>query len=280
MRRLPRLLLFAAVSIAALLLLACSSWSVPRPRRFLHRAALQAAWGRAVRMILGLRVAVRGRPPGEDGLLFVSNHLGYLDVPVLAGMLPVSFVAKSEVARWPLLGAMARAAGALFIARHDRRRLKDFVAEASGRLRSGESLPVFPEGTSSRGETVPPFGSAAFGAVEGAACAAVVPVAIELRLIDGREAVGELRDLACRHGDMSFLPHFIRFAGLRGASYEVTVGARIPCAGRDRKALAAFARDEVVSLKSGAAGRRTAPRTTPGECGESTRRQTLCGGQP
>ncbi len=280
MRRLAKLLLFVAVSITALLLLVCSSWVVPRPRRFRYRAAFQAAWGRAVRTILGLRVEIRGRAPKGDRLLFVSNHLGYLDVPVLAGLLPVSFVAKSEVARWPLLGAMARAAGTLFIARDDRRRLKEFVADASGRLRSGENLLVFPEGTSSRGETVLPFRSAAFGAVEGATWAAIVPVAIELRRIDGREAVGELRDLACWHGDMSFLPHLIRFAGLRGASYEVAVGKPIPCVGKDRKALAGSARDEIVSLKGGAAGQRIAPIGIPSECRGSTRRQALCGGQP
>ncbi len=280
MRRLAKLLLFVAVSITAVLLLACTVWAVPRPRRFRYRAAFQTAWGRAVRTILGLRVDVRGRAPKGDRLLFVSNHLGYLDVPVLAGILPISFVAKSEVARWPLLGAMARAAGTLFIARDDRRRLKGFVAEAAGRLRSGENLLVFPEGTSSRGEAVLPFRSAAFGVVEKATWAAVVPVAIELRRVDGREAVGQLRDLACWHGDMSFLPHLIRFAGLRGASYEVTVGAQIPCVGKDRKALAASVRDQVVSLKGVAAGHRIAPTGIPSECRGPTCRQALCGGQP
>ncbi len=279
MRRLVRLALFVAVSTIAVLFLVCSLWAVPRRRRFRYRARFQSAWGRIVGAILGLRVEVRGEVPPRGGLLIVCNHLGYLDVPLLAGLLPLSFVAKSEVAGWPWLGFMAKAAGTLFIDREHRRGATEFVAEASARLRSGENLLVFPEGTSSRGETVLPFRSAVFGSVEGTSGTVVVPVAIELREIDGREALRELRDLACWHGDMSFLPHFLRFAALRGASYEVTIGTPIPCAGRDRKALAGSAREEVLSLRA-AATRRAAPAGIKREGRGPTHRQVFCGGRP
>jgi 1-acyl-sn-glycerol-3-phosphate acyltransferase len=249
LRRFAKLFLFLAVSTIAVLLLGSSAWAVPRPMRFRYRAFFQDAWGRVVRAILGIQVEVHGMAPNGERFLVVSNHLGYLDIPVLAGILPVSFIAKSEVAGWPLLGFMARAAGTLFVDRDDRRRVKDFVTEASARLRSGENLLVFPEGTSSRGETILLFKSAVFNPVERAPWAAIVPVALELREVDGRDAVGEVRDLACWHGDMWFFPHFFRFAGLGGARYEVCVGRPIPCAGMDRKALAAAARDEVVFLK-------------------------------
>ncbi len=280
MPRLVKLALFVAVSNIAVLLLVCLSWAVPRRRRFRYRTRFQSAWGRIVGAILGLRVEVRGQVPSRGGLLFVSNHLGYLDIPLLSGLLPLSFVAKSEVAAWPWLGFMARAAGTLFIDTEHRRGAVEFVAEASARLRSGENLLIFPEGTSSRGETVLPFRSAVFGSVEGMSGTAVVPVAIELRKIEGRKAVGELLDLACWHGDMTFLPHFLRFAALRGASYEVTIGTPIPCAGRDRKTLAASARDEVLSLRAAAANRRAAPTGIKREGRGSTHRQAFCGGSP
>lgn len=119
---------------------------------------------------LGLTVHWHGPAPATNALV-VSNHISWCDIPVLGGGIPVRFLSKSEVAEWPLIGWMARQAGTLFIRRGGgrARRVKSDLHSA---LSDGESVLVFPEGTTSAGLTVLPF----HGLLLGAARDANVPV--------------------------------------------------------------------------------------------------------
>ena len=111
-------------------------------------------WARFAAAVLCLRVRLVGEVPPRPFLL-VSNHLGYLDMILLGARLPVVFVAKAEVARWPVFGPLARQSGTLFV---DRTLRRDAV-RASGAieevLRAGRSLVLFPEGTSTDGADRP-----------------------------------------------------------------------------------------------------------------------------
>ncbi|MEV6597025.1 lysophospholipid acyltransferase family protein [Actinoplanes sp. NPDC051346] len=109
--------------------------------------------GRAIRTVargllaaLGVRLVWRGRTP-HTGSLLVANHVSWLDVLALLAVAPVTLVAKREVRGWPLVGAMARAAGAIFVDRDRPRRLPETVAEVAAALRAGRSVAAFPEGT-------------------------------------------------------------------------------------------------------------------------------------
>ena len=106
------------------------------------------AFGAGCLRVIGLPLTVKGRADGAAGAV-VSNHTGWLDILVLAAALPVTFVSKDAVAGWPVIGALARWAGTLFIAR-DRRQAPQQAARLAERLRPGADA-LLPEKTSTDG---------------------------------------------------------------------------------------------------------------------------------
>ncbi len=107
---------------------------------------------------------------------------------------------------------------------------------------------VFPEGTSSRGEIVLPFKTAAFAPVSGMARAMILPVRIELLEVGGSPAAGHARDIVCWHGTMEFAPHLWNFLGSGGARFRVSIGQAFGCDSLDRKSAALIAHDGVEAL--------------------------------
>jgi len=104
---------------------------------------------------LGLNVTAHGQPSPSPAL-FVCNHVSWCDIPVLGGVLPARFLSKSEVGQWPLIGFLARQAGTVFIKRGGGK-ISGIVDQLSDILAGGQSVMVFPEGTTSTGITVLPF---------------------------------------------------------------------------------------------------------------------------
>ncbi|MES4908806.1 MULTISPECIES: lysophospholipid acyltransferase family protein [unclassified Streptomyces] len=103
----------------------------------------------AVLDALDIRLEVHGgglSVPGRTGTLVVANHISWLDIIALLAVEPVTMLAKREVSQWPVVGSLVRRAGTLFIDRSTLRGLPDTVASVSGRLRSGRSVMVFPQG--------------------------------------------------------------------------------------------------------------------------------------
>ena len=115
--------------------------------------------------IIGLKLKIVGDVP-KRGLL-VSNHVSWMDIPVLSAACPVSFIAKREVATWPLFGRLAKLQGSEFIDRLNRYSTGSSASRLKDRLARGEILVLFPEGTSGNGRRLLPFKSAYFGAIEG-----------------------------------------------------------------------------------------------------------------
>jgi lyso-ornithine lipid O-acyltransferase len=213
--------------------------------------SLVRSWHRGCCVIAGLRVRVHGAPATVGPILFVANHVSYLDIVILGSLVDAGFVAKAEVARWPLIGQIARIGRTIFVERRTTRSAgqRDRIAE---RLAAGDSLILFAEGTSSDGGRVLPFKSALFAAAEepgrrGAAIK-VQPVTIAYaRLRCGLPLDYALRPLYAWYGDMELAPHLWAVLGLPGAVIEVRFHA--PVAASDfgsRKALAQHAEREVA----------------------------------
>ena len=166
-----------------------------------HRDGLVARFAAQTLAILGVRARAGGAQPLRDGpVLVVANHVSWLDVYLLNAVLGgARHVAKSEVARWPVAGAIARGFGTFFHARgnfRDAARVKDAVAAA---LRAGERVVVFPEGTTSEGDDVGRFHAAFFQA----AVDARVPVQAVAVRYPG--AGGRPDPAAAFVGDMTFV---------------------------------------------------------------------------
>jgi 1-acyl-sn-glycerol-3-phosphate acyltransferase len=133
--------------------------------------------------------------------------VSWTDIIALASLYPFVFLAKSEVASWPVLGLLARLQGTIFVergARQDISRVNDSLADV---LRAGGDLVVFPEGTSSDGAAVLPFRSAHFAPLEAMAARGEAPTLapVAISYSDGLEMI----DVGW-YGDMTFLPHLWR----------------------------------------------------------------------
>ncbi|MFO1119727.1 MAG: lysophospholipid acyltransferase family protein [Rhodospirillales bacterium] len=240
-----RLVAMVVVSLGLMALYALSLGPLRRWRR-----PLQVSWCRALCRIAGLRLRVTGAPRNHGPTLFVVNHCSYLDIPVIARDADATFVAKAEVARWPLFGQAAQLTRTLFIQR------VGGEAKAQGRLlldrlAQGENLLLFAEGTSTDGAGVAPFKSSLFAIVEQAGTGSdlqVQPVSITYaRTLDGKPLIGPWRELYCWFGDATMFPHLWRMLSLKGAEVEVHFLAPIVPAGASRKELARRAQAAVAA---------------------------------
>lgn len=206
-------------------------WPTSARRARLRDRAMHG-WSRWVVRALGIRVVVDGALPPRTGLL-VSNHVSYVDIPVLASIAPMSFLAKSEVATWPVLGFLARTVGVQFVVRSDKRGLPEAERRLHDEVQRGHAVAFFPEGTSSDGEAVLPFRPALLeqAAQQGLP---VLHAAIRYTTPDGSPPA---RLSVAWWGDMTLLPHLS--ALLRLPSIEARVRfASEPVIASDRKELA------------------------------------------
>lgn len=112
-------------------------------------------WGRQILHILDVRVTVSGKPSLKE-VIYVGNHVGYLDIPFLMSVTPVTFLAKKELGSWPLFGKAMKAVGVLFVDRSSkasRAKVGDVMAAAL--KETGRPVGVFPSGTTTADESVP-----------------------------------------------------------------------------------------------------------------------------
>ncbi|MDZ4253042.1 MAG: lysophospholipid acyltransferase family protein [Sulfuritalea sp.] len=127
------------------------------------RQRLKQAWSRHLLTLLGIRIeAVDGGLGGIENGLLVCNHISFIDIFVLNALLPSGFVAKSDVAQWPLIGWLSRRNDTVFIERGSRRAAHDTQRYMLTALGAGKRLVVFPEGTTTAGDRLLPFRAALF----------------------------------------------------------------------------------------------------------------------
>jgi lyso-ornithine lipid O-acyltransferase len=200
---------------------------------------------RMVCRILGIRVRVLGVPPISGPILIASNHVSWLDIVVLSAVAPLSFIAKREVNGWPFFGSLARLQRTVFVHRDRRHATGNSRDEMQERLRAGDILVLFPEGTSSDGHNVLPFKSSFFGAAEYEGVL-VQPVSIAYSGHRNLPMNRRLRPSYAWYGDMDLAPHL--WEALSTGPIEVTVVCHPPLSlsgEMNRKALARHAEDLV-----------------------------------
>lgn len=164
--------------------------------------------------VLGGRVHVEGRVP-EHSSIVVCNHLGYVDILVLASVATVVFVSRSDVERWFGVGRLAASAGTIFLDRERRRSIPRTLDKMRASLTADGSVVFFPEGTSSDGRDLLPFRSSLFE-VAAQMGAPVVCAALSYRTPPGQAPPEEA--VAWWQEDLDFLPHFWRL--LRLSKFE------------------------------------------------------------
>ena len=220
------------------------------PARGLRRP-IQVLWCRIMLALAGVQVRAFGTPHGGGPTLWVANHVSYLDIAVLSRRLPGVFVAKSEVANWPLFGIIARLTGTIFVSRQPAR-ARVQRETIRHHLAAGGNLLLFPEGTSTDGSAVAPFKSSLLDiASAGGTGPAVTVQPISLAYTRDRAGVpltGPRRGIYCWYGDMTLAPHLIRMLGHPGATVEVWFHPPVDAETfSSRKALARHCEAEVAA---------------------------------
>jgi lyso-ornithine lipid O-acyltransferase len=215
--------------------------------------------------IIGLRIHAVGAPAADRPMLILSNHVSWLDIIALGTVMPLSFVAKSEIATWPVFGLLARLQRSVFVDRNRKGDTSRVNTEIAERLAEGDPIVLFAESTTSDGNRILPFRSALVGAAQEAILSGGVgthvclqPVALAYTRADGIPTGRMGRARIGWYGDMEMVPHLA--AILRGGTLDVEVRFGAPVAfdqGSDRKGATKQAEDQVrVMLAEGLTGRR------------------------
>ncbi|MCB9982127.1 MAG: 1-acyl-sn-glycerol-3-phosphate acyltransferase [Rhodospirillales bacterium] len=189
---------------------------------------LPHVWHKGVCAVFGIRVQVKGAPYTDSQVLYASNHISYLDIPALASVIRYgSFVAKKDVAGWPVFGFLSKLQQTAFISR-SRGDARKEAGALDTMLREGKNLIIFPEGTSTDGQSVVPFKSSLFSIAvqDGVKDMLVIqPVSIQVLSSDGRvPQTQDDRDIYAWHLNMDTeLPaHLWGFAQTEGSVLRIT----------------------------------------------------------
>src|SRR5690242_10476826 len=196
-------------------------------------------WSTMLMRIFGLRSVLIGKPL-PDPVLFVANHTSWIDIELLHSQRAACFVAKAEIAGWPLVGWLAANGGTIFHRRGNNHSLAAVMAVMVERLRAGRSVAVFPEGGSGYNGVLRVFHARIFQA----ALEADVPVQpVALRFArDGRRVI----DAGFREHE-SFLANFVRLLGEPPMDAEVHFLGTVPASAEGRRRMAEQSRERIAA---------------------------------
>lgn len=208
------------------------------------RRSVPMWWHRVMRKVLRVEVRVEGRAMTTRPLLLISNHQNWLDIVVLGSVMPLCFIAKSEVKGWPGFGWLARLQRTVFVARDRRAATGATVGEIAERMTQGDVMVLFAEGTTSDGNRVLPFRSSLIGAAQQAERAGHVEdvgvqiVTVNYATIRAGAAGRAGRKALAWYGDLDLLPHMLSVLTMGPIVADVRFGqARHMEPTTDRKAL-------------------------------------------
>jgi 1-acyl-sn-glycerol-3-phosphate acyltransferase len=246
----------AAVALVTLVLLPFQ-WIAVKFGFGLQRLIPQL-YHRIVCMLVGVKINVIGQRSANIPLMIVSNHVSWLDISVITASARVVFIAKQEVAGWPIVGLLARLQRTVFVNRNQRQKTADVNAEIGRRLAGGDPVVLFGEGTSSDGNRVLEFRSALIGAAREAVAQTehvdrvwIQPLSIAYTGLLGLPLGRQHRPLIAWYGDFDLAPHL---AGvLRRGSIDVTLtwGPPVPVDEKsDRKAVTRTLEETVRQMTS------------------------------
>lgn len=187
---------------------------------FLNPYAFPQWYHRVCCSIFQIKIVVEGEIEQSDHVIFISNHVSYLDIPVIASRLRTAFIAKADVAAWPLFGTLGRLQKTLFISRNPRHAQREKEAFLK-RLEDPFPMVLFAEGTNTMGDQIKPFKSTLFEVFLNKNIK-LQPMTLSILEIDGIPARGEAEKEVFAWGDIEIPPHIWRFAKTRGAVIKLT----------------------------------------------------------
>ena len=172
---------------------------------------LPLLWHRIATRLVGIRVRQIGSPETSRPLLVTANHASWVDITVVGSLMPLSFIAKSEVAGWPVFGLFAKLQRTVFVNRSRRTETGKVADAIAGRMAAGDAMVLFAEGTSNDGNCVLPFRSALLGAatrsLEDGEDVWVQPLSVVYHSLHGLPMGRQFRPRVAWYGDMELGGH-------------------------------------------------------------------------
>ena len=208
------------------------------------RHARVNVWAGQMLQIVGIQLVVNGTPPAEGPVLLVANHISWLDILVMHASRHCRFVSKSDIKKWPFVATLADGGGTMYLERESRRDAHRVVTQMAERLRAGDILAVFPEGTTGDGITLKPFHA---NLIQAAIEAQVPAQPVALKFIDAAS------------GEPSFAPSYVDDETLVGSIWRtltapplvavVTFGSAHSHEGQTRRMWAQTLREDIEQLR-------------------------------
>jgi len=206
-----------------------------------HRCARIQWWSAKLLVLLGMRLQPMGRFQLGPQLV-VANHVSWLDIAAVHAVCPQArFVSKSDVKAWPVLGWLIGAAGTLFIERENKRDALRVVHQSAQALREGDTVAVFPEGTTSDGHHLLPFHA---NLLQAAVVTGTPLQPLALRFSDPDHAVSPA---AAYIGDMTLAESLWAIVCAEGLVVHIDILAQQPVDGLDRRALGEAVRAQIAA---------------------------------
>jgi len=160
-------------------------------------------WMQQTSVIIGLKINVSGEIIPKSASLIVANHISWLDIVALSSTIKSTFISKSELQHWPILGILACKSGTLFIKRNNRKELNQAISSVTNILQKGRSVILFPEGTTTSGHSVKKFKSAFFQSAINSNCN-IQPITIQYSRNNKRDTLAPYID------NNNFVIHLLR----------------------------------------------------------------------
>ncbi|POF33989.1 lysophospholipid acyltransferase family protein [Roseibium marinum] len=240
------------------------------------RRKLPQIWHLIATRLVGIRIRQIGRPWPDRPLLITSNHASWVDITVIGSLMPLSFIAKSEVSGWPVFGLFAKLQRTVFVDRTRRARTAEVTDTIAGRMSAGDAMVLFAEGTSNDGNGVLPFRSALFGAATravgngGGEKVWVQPLSVAYQGFYGLPMGRAHRPHVAWYGDMELAGHLWGIFSRGALDVIVRWGEPVLVdSGTDRKALTRRLEGEVRAMTVASLLQKPIESEDSGESGDS-----------
>jgi len=218
---------------------------------------------RAILFLFGIRVQLEGNLSRDRPLLIVANHLSWLDIVVVGSIAPLSFVAKADMASWPIFGQLAKLQRTVFIKREERRSSGQQASDIAERMTAREIMVLFPEGTTTDGNKLAPFKTPLFEAAKIALAASPVdiaivqPIAIDYARLHGMPVGRSDRPHVAWPGEIGLIESLVPVVRKGALDVVIHVGAPIAMdATSNRKIIAAEATSAIRDMLDSSAAPR------------------------
>ncbi|MGZ3772878.1 MAG: lysophospholipid acyltransferase family protein [Pseudobdellovibrionaceae bacterium] len=198
--------------------------------------------------VFNLDLKVINKPSEQQKFLLVSNHMGFVDILMLASCSPLVFVTSVEMRETPFLGLLTEMGGCIYVERRSRTRILAEMHNIVDSLKKGFRVALYPEATSTNGEQVLPFKRTLLMAAAHAEVP-IQPVVVNFRKINGEEFSLKWRDHVCWYGDIPFLTSMWKSAILKSVTAEIEFLEPITVGPSDDRATVADKAHAVISSK-------------------------------